>query len=283
MSAVRVSARYRRGPTRHLVLCALIVVALLVIAPMLVIAINAFKNPSEYASHGPLALPRSLYLQGIVDFWNRVDFGRKLLNSLVVSAAVAVLGVALSVLNAYAIGIGRVRGRVWFLVFFLIANLLPQEALVYPLYYLSKSLHLYDSLTVVVIIFTVIQGAFGTFLLSGVYAEFPTELLDAAEVDGAGRWRVLWQVVVPASRPTLSVLVTFFFIWTWNEFFLPLVFLISNDNQTVPVALGVLQGDRLMDATTTSASALIGILPAVVFFLAFQRTLTRGVMAGAIK
>jgi raffinose/stachyose/melibiose transport system permease protein len=283
MSAVGASARYRRGPTRHLVLCGLIVLTLLVIAPMLVIAVNAFKSPAEYAGHGPLALPRSLYLHGIVDFWNRVDFGRKLLNSLVVSAAVAVLGVALSVLNAYAIGIGRVRGRVWFLVFFLVANLLPQEALVYPLYYLSKSLHLYDSLTVVVIIFTVIQGAFGTFLLSGVYADFPTELLDAAEVDGAGRWRVLWQVVVPASRPTLSVLVTFFFIWTWNEFFLPLVFLISNDNQTVPVALGVLQGDRLMDATTTSASALIGILPAVVFFLAFQRTLTRGVMAGAIK
>jgi ABC-type glycerol-3-phosphate transport system permease component len=281
--SVRGPARYRRGPARHIVLIGLIVLVLLVIAPMLVIAMNAFKSPSEYASHGPLALPRSLHLQGIVDFWNRVDFGRKLLNSLVVSAVVAVLGVALSVLNAYALGIGRVRGRVWFLVFFLIANLLPQEALVYPLYYLSKSLHLYDSLTVVVIIFTVIQGAFGTFLLSGVYASFPSELLDAAEVDGAGRWRVLWQVVVPASRPTLSVLVTFFFIWTWNEFFLPLVFLISNDNQTVPVALGVLQGDRLMDATTTSASALIGILPAVIFFLAFQRTLTRGVMAGAIK
>jgi raffinose/stachyose/melibiose transport system permease protein len=280
---VAASARYRRGPTRHLVLIGLIVLVLLVIAPMLVIAMNAVKSPAEYASHGPLALPRSLHLRGIVDFWNRVDFGRKLLNSLVVSGVVAVLGVLLSVLNAYALGIGRVRGRTWFLVFFLIANLLPQEALVYPLYYLSKSLHLYDSLTVVVVIFTVIQGAFGTFLLSGVYASFPTELLDAAEVDGAGRWRVLWRVVVPVSRPTLSVLVTFFFIWTWNEFFLPLVFLISNDNQTVPVALGVLQGDRLMDATTTSASALIGILPAVIFFLAFQRTLTRGVMAGAIK
>jgi raffinose/stachyose/melibiose transport system permease protein len=283
VSSVPASSRYRRGPTRHIVLIGLIVLVLLVIAPMLIIAMNAVKSPAEYASHGPLALPRSLHLQGIVEFWNRVDFGRKLLNSLVVSAVVAVLGVVLSVLNAYALGIGRVRGRIWFLVFFLIANLLPQEALVYPLYYLSKSLHLYDSLTVVVIIFTVIQGAFGTFLLSGVYASFPSELLDAAEVDGAGRWRVLWQVVVPASRPTLSVLVTFFFIWTWNEFFLPLVFLISNDNQTVPVALGVLQGDRLMDATTTSASALIGILPAVIFFLAFQRTLTRGVMAGAIK
>jgi ABC-type glycerol-3-phosphate transport system permease component len=277
------AARHRRGATRHVVLFGLVVVVLLVLAPLLVIVMNAFKSPSEYASQGPLAWPDSFHLQGIVDFWHRVDFGRKLLNSLIVSGAVAVLGVLLSVLSAYALGIGRVRGRVWFLVFFLIANLLPQEVLVYPLYYMSKSAHLYDTLTVVVVIFAVIQGAFGTYLLSSVYAQFPTELLDAAEVDGAGRWRVLWRVVVPASRNSLAVLVTFFFIWTWNEFFLPLVFLISNDNQTVPVALGVLQGQRLMDATTTSASALVGIVPALAFFLLFQRTLTRGVLSGAVK
>jgi raffinose/stachyose/melibiose transport system permease protein len=135
----------------------------------------------------------------------------------------------------------------------------------------------------VIIIFTVIQGAFGTYLLSSVYEQFPRELIDAAAVDGAGRWRILLQIVVPVSRPTLSVLFAFFFIWTWNEFFLPLVFLISNDNQTVPVALGVLQGQRFMDATTTSASALVGILPAVLFFFLFQRTLIRGITAGAIK
>ena len=79
------------------------------------------------------------------------------------------------------------------------------------------------------------------------------------------------------------MLFTFFFVWTWNELFIPLIFLISNANQTVPVALGVLQGDRQMAATTTSASALIGILPAMLFFLIFHRTLTRGITAGAIK
>ncbi|MFD0820526.1 carbohydrate ABC transporter permease [Micromonospora zhanjiangensis] len=255
----------------------------LTVAPLLVVAMNAVKNPADYAGNGPLAAPRSLYFDGIVDFWHRVDFTRKLLNSLVISLTVAVGGVVLSVLNAYALGIGRVRGRMWFLVFFLVANLLPQEALVYPLYYLAKSLYLYDSPLSVIIIFIVVQSAFGTYLLSSVYLEFPTELLDAAEVDGAGRWRTLWRVVVPVSRPTLAVLFTFFFVWTWNEFFLPLIFLVSKDNQTVPVALGVLQGDRMMDATTTSASALIGILPAVIFFLIFQRTLTRGIAAGALK
>ncbi|NMO56201.1 carbohydrate ABC transporter permease [Actinoplanes sp. TBRC 11911] len=278
-----IKAKKQRNPVRFGVLFGLIVLLLLMIAPLLVVAVNAVKSPSDYASHGPLAWPDHFYWDGIVDFWKRVDFTEKLWNSFITSFVVAVLGLLLSILNAYALGIGRVNGRIWFLVFFLVANLLPQEALVYPLYYISKQVGLYDSLFSVIIIFTVIQGAFGTYLLTSVYADFPTELLDAAAADGAGKWRSLWRVVVPVSRPTLGVLFTFFFIWTWNEFFLPLVFLVSNDKQTVPVSLAVLQGDRLMDATTTSASALIGILPAMLFFVIFQRTLTRGITAGAIK
>jgi ABC-type glycerol-3-phosphate transport system permease component len=276
-------AERRRWRARHVVLIGLAILLLLTLAPFLVVAMNALKTPADYAEHGPVSLPRSLNFAGIVAFWQRVDFTRKLVNSLVVSGAVAVLGVALSVLNAYALGIGKVRGRTWFLLFFLAANLLPQEALVYPLYHLSKALHLYDTLTVVIIVFTVIQGAFGTYLLASVYDQFPREILDAAAIDGAGRWRALVWVVVPLSRQTLAVLFAFFFIWTWNEFFLPLVFLISNDKQTVPVALGVLQGQRFMDATATSASALIGIAPAIAFFFLFQRTLIRGVTAGAVK
>ncbi|OPG03028.1 ABC transporter permease [Microbispora sp. GKU 823] len=251
--------------------------------PFVIVTLNAFKSPAEYSSGGPLSLPHGFYLDGIVTFWDRVDFGLKLWNSLLISGVVAVAAVVLSVLNAYALGIGKVRGRLWILVLFLVANTLPQEALVYPLYYLSKEVGLYDSKLAVILIFTVIQAAFGTYLLSSVLGQFPRGILEAAELDGASRWRMLWGIVVPISRPTLSVLLIFFFIWTWNEFFLPMVFLISNDNQTVPVALGVLQGEKMMDATMSSASALLGIIPAVAFFLIFQRTLTRGITVGAIK
>ncbi|WP_424529922.1 carbohydrate ABC transporter permease [Sphaerisporangium viridialbum] len=271
------------GPGGWAILAALAVLAVVMLLPFAIVTLNAVKTPAEYSSNGPLSLPHGIYLDGIIDFWNRVDFGRKLLNSTLISAAVAVLAVVLSVLNAYALGIGRVRGRLWILVLFLVANTLPQEALAYPLYYLSKEVGLYDSRLAVILIFTVVQSAFGTYLLSAVLGDFPREIMEAAAMDGAGRWRVLWRIVVPISRPTLSVLMIFFFIWTWNEFFLPLIFLISNDNQTVPVALGVLQGDKMMDATMSSASALLGIIPAVAFFLIFQRTLTRGVTVGAVK
>jgi raffinose/stachyose/melibiose transport system permease protein len=265
------------------VLAALAVLAVVMMFPFVIVAINAVKSPAEYSSSGPLSLPDGLYFQGIIDFWQRVDFGEKLWNSLLISGSVAVLAVVLSVLNAYALGIGRVRGRLSILVLFLVANTLPQEALAYPLYYLAKEFGLYDTKLSMIIIFTVIQAAFGTYLLSAVLGQFPKEILEAAAIDGAGRFRALVRVVVPISRPTLSVLMIFFFIWTWNEFFLPLIFLISNDNQTVPVALGILQGERYMDATMSSASALLGIVPAVAFFLIFQRTLTRGITVGAVK
>ncbi|WP_225844801.1 carbohydrate ABC transporter permease [Streptomyces sp. HPF1205] len=253
------------------------------VLPFAVVVLNALKSPADYSAHGPLSLPRHLYFQGLKDFWQRVDFGQKLFNSVLISGSVAVLAVILSLLNAYALGIGRVKGRVWLLTVLLMATMLPQEALVYPLYYLAKQVGLYDTRLSVVIVFTVIQSAFGTYLLSSVLSAFPREVIEAARIDGANSWQVLWRIVVPMSRSTLGVLLVFFFIWTWNEFLLPLVMLISNDNQTVSVALGVLQGQRLMDATMTNAAALLGVLPALVFFLLFQRTLTRGIAVGAVK
>ena len=260
-----------------------ILVGFVIAAPLLIILINSFKSPTDYAHSGPLTLPVNLYFDGIVNFWNRVNFSQKLWNSFLISSVVAIAAVLISLLNSFAIGIGRVRGRTWVIILFLVANMLPQEALLYPLYYMFKQVGLYDNVWSVIIIFTVTQSAFGTYLLSSVFGTFPKEILEAASIDGASRWQILWRVIAPITRPTLSVLIIFFFIWTWNEFLIPLTFLVSNANQTVPVAIAVLQGDRIMDVTTTSASALLGLIPTLVFFLIFQRTLTRGITAGAIK
>ena len=273
----------RKKPSDWIILATAIVVGLLIAVPFLMILINSFKSPADYNTGGPLQLPTHLYFDGIVNFWNRVAFPQKLWNSIYISGMVSILAIIISVLNAYAHGIGRVKARLWIIVLFLLANMVPQEALLYPLYSMFKAVGLYDNVWSVIIIFTVIQSAFGTYLLSSVYGTFPKEILEAASLDGASRWTILWRVIVPISRPTLSVLLIFFFIWTWNEFLIPLTFLVSNDNQTVPVAISVLQGDRLMDVTTTSASALLGLLPTLIFFLIFQRTLTRGITAGAVK
>ena len=281
--------RKRRSSTTRktlgdwMILLVAILIGLLIAVPFFLILINSFKSPADYNAAGPLTLPTDLYFDGMVNFWQRVDFPEKLWNSFFISSVVAILAVLVSLLNAFALGIGRVRGRTWIVLLILLANMLPQEVLLYPLYFMFKSVGLYDNQWAVIIIFVVIQSAFGTYLLASVLGTFPKEILEAASLDGASRWTILYRVVYPITKPTLSVLVIFFFIWTWNEFLIPLTFLVSNASQTVPVSIAVLQGDRLMDVTTTSASALLGLLPTLIFFLIFQRTLTRGITAGAVK
>jgi raffinose/stachyose/melibiose transport system permease protein len=279
----RPDARHRRGTARWFVLAGAVLLGLVMLAPFAIMALNAVKSPAEYSQTGPLSVPSHIYLDGVVNFWQRVDFPTKLWNSFFIAAVVAVAGTLLSLLNAYAIGVGRIKGRLWVVMLFLLANMLPQEALIYPLFDMARQVGLSNSQWSVIIIFTVIQSAFGTYLLASVLGTFPPALLEAAALDGAGRWRILWQVVFPIVRPTLGVLMIFFFIWTWNEFFIPLVMLTTNETQTIPIALASLQGDRMMDAPTTNAGALISLLPALIFFLVFQRTLTRGVTAGAVK
>jgi raffinose/stachyose/melibiose transport system permease protein len=256
---------------------------LLMLMPFLLVTINSVKTEPEFAQFGPLSLPHSINLTSLENFWARADFSRALFNSTFISLSVAILAAMLSLLNAFSLGIGRVKGRAWLLVFFLMANFLPQEALAYPLYYFAKYLHIYDTPYAVILVLTVIQSAFGTYLLSSVFSSFPREILEAAMMDGANKMNLLWDIVAPLSLPTLSVLFVFFFIWTWNEFFLPLILLPSNPNMTVPLALAINQGQYGVNITAQSASGLLGILPCFIFFLIFQRTLTKGITAGGIK
>ena len=272
-----------KGAARWVVLIVLSAFLLLMLMPFIMVAINSVKTEAEFAQYGPLSLPHGLNFTSLIDFWNRVNFSQVLINSTYISLTVAILGVVLSLLNAFALGVGKIKGRVWILVFFLMANFLPQEALAYPLYYFAKFFHVYDKAIAVILVFMVIQSAFGTYLLSSVFSSFPRELLEAAKLDGCSKLGLLQYIVAPLSLPTLSVLFVFFFIWTWNEFFLPLILLPSNANQTVPLALAVNQGQYGMNITAQSASGLLGILPCVIFFLIFQRTLTRGITAGGIK
>lgn len=246
-SATNIPVHVRKNRTAGdwVVLALLIIGGLVMLFPFIVLLLNAFKTTADYNSSGPLSWPQEF--------------------------------------NAFALGIGRVKGRRWIVLLIMLANMLPQEAMLYPLYIMFKKIGLYNSPWAIVIIFTVIQSAFGTYLLSSVYGTFPKSILEAATIDGASRWTIFRKIVFPISKPTLSVMLVFFFIWTWNEYMIPMAFLIDNSTQTIPIAVSSLTGDRLMDVTTTAAASLISIVPTLIFYLIFQRTLSRGITAGAVK
>ena len=268
---------------RWVIFIACVLFAILILSPLFLMVLNAFKTSQDYTQNGPLSLPHELYFGGLVNFWKATDFPIKFWNSLWISVVSALLSVVLSLFNAYALGIGRVRGSSVIIALFMILTMLPGEGFIYPLFYMFNAVGMGNSQWTIVIICGIINMAFGTYLLSSVMSTFPKELLEAAQIDGAGRWRTLRDVVFPIMKSNCAVLFIFFFIWTWNEFYFTLIFLVSGDTQTIPLAIASLQGDRIMDVPTINAGSLISLIPAFVFFLIFQRTLTKGITAGAVK
>ena len=268
---------------RWVILIACVLFAILILSPLFLMVLNAFKTSQDYTQNGPLSLPHELYFGGLVNFWKATDFPIKFWNSLWIYVVSALLSVVLSLFNAYALGIGRVRGSSVIIALFMILTMLPGEGFIYPLFYMFNAVGMGNSQWTIVIICGIINMAFGTYLLSSVMSTFPKELLEAAQIDGAGRWRTLRDVVFPIMKSNCAVLFIFFFIWTWNEFYFTLIFLVSGDTQTIPLAIASLQGDRIMDVPTINAGSLISLIPAFVFFLIFQRTLTKGITAGAVK
>lgn len=235
MAKVRApKAKKNRTAGDWFILALLIVGGLVMLFPFIVLLLNAFKTTTDYNAAGPLSWPKEFSLDGLMKFWNRVNYPEKLWNSIWISGLVAILAVILSMFNAFALGIGRVKGRRWIILLIMLANMMPQEALLYPLYIMFKNIGLYNSQWAIVIIFTVIQSAFGTYLLSSVYGTFPKAILEAATIDGANRWTIFRKIVFPISKPTLSVMLVFFFIWTWNEYMIPMAFLVDNSTQTIP-------------------------------------------------
>jgi raffinose/stachyose/melibiose transport system permease protein len=282
-SRIHTKKHPRRRPIHWILLILTIAVGLVFISPLLLLALNSIKNPTEYATDGALSIPKSPTFQAWTAYSDTVGYPTALFNSIVSSGLVAVFGVAIAMRTAYAIGIGRVKGSVILTGVFLFATMIPQEALIYPLFYGANFLGLTNSIWSVIIIFSVLQAAMGTYLLASVLGTFPRELLEAARIDGAGRLRIFWSVVTPITRPTMSVLLVFFFIWTWNELLIPLVLLSDPTNQTIPIAITTLKGQNGTQLDQLIAGSMMSLIPTLIFFLIFQRTLAKGVTAGAVK
>jgi raffinose/stachyose/melibiose transport system permease protein len=277
--------RYRiaRSVGRIISLISLSVLLFLMISPLILITLTSFKTEAEYYTNGPLALPQSINLDILTYTWQQTDYTRMLLNSAIISISAAVLAVALSLLNAYALAFGKIKRKTLILFFFMMAMTIPAESLIYPAYYLFKAVKLYDNPISVILLEAALSASFGTYLLTSVLKTFEREVLEAAMIDGCNKLQLFLRIIIPLNWPPISVLLVFFFVGSWNDFFIPLIMLISSKNYTVPVAMALARGEHNVTVTLQSAAALLGIIPCIIFFIIFQRSLTRGVTSGSIK
>lgn len=255
------------------------IVAFVVLFPVYTTVIAALK-PGEKVLQNPL-VPDAFTLAVLGEAWTDGRLGRYLVNSLVVAVVVTVFQAVTSVMSAYAFALLDFPGRGFLFVVFLSTLLVPLEATLVVNRRTVDSLGWLNSYQGLAVPF--LATAFGTFLMRQTFLSMPRELREAAVIDGAGHLRFLWHVAVPLVRPTLGALALFSFLSSWNQYLWPNLITTEAHMNTVQSGLRLLRFSTLDKPNLLMAGTVIAAVPIFVALLVFQRSLVRGLTAGAVK
>ncbi|MGW6393223.1 carbohydrate ABC transporter permease [Streptomyces sp. NPDC055103] len=288
-AAARPSARagaaggqHRAGRLAHVVLG---LAALASLFPLYWTLVAASTDSHAVVSSPPPMLPGGNLFKNLTYVWHNAGgrgMGVALLNSTLVAGAVTVSTVTFSVLAGFAFAKLRFRGMKVMLGLVLSTMAVPAQLSVVPLFILTKNLGLSNHLGALIL--PVLVTAFGVFFMRQFLSQaLPTELLEAARVDGANSLRVIWHVVFPVARPAMAVLGMLTFVQSWNDFLWPIIVMNGSTNPTVQVALAGLGTGWSTDWSVITAGALMGTLPLLLVFVLFGRHIVGGITQGAIK
>jgi raffinose/stachyose/melibiose transport system permease protein len=264
---------------RYLVL---ILFLLIFFIPVLWVWSSAFKTSIEIA-RDPFGLPSAFRWANLERAWTVGRFDRYLGNTVIYCVAIVGGVVALSCLSGYALAMLPLPGRGGILMVFVLGLMVPFQSVMIPIYYLLRDLHLLETYWAFILPGIAFRLPFGIFLMRAFFRGLPAEIGDAARVDGANEWAVFRQVMLPLAIPGLATLIVFQFIWTWNQFLMPLVYVQTDDLR--PVSLGTMFffGRFTADRGMIAAGVTISMLPMVVLYLLLQRRFIEGITAGALK
>lgn len=266
---------------RCLLYVLLAVVAVLFVGPFLLLLSTAMK-PETQSIYGfpPSIVPLPPVFDWFVDAWTLIPFARMLLNSVIYVVITIPLYLLVSAMTAWPLARMRFRGRGVFFILFLSLMFMPAEIMLVPRFLVMSQLDLTDSYTAVILV--ALLSSLGVFLLRQTFAEMPTEIIEAARIDGANEWGIFWRIALPITKPTLAVLAILGFISVWNSFIWPLVVLTTQDK--FPIALGIayLTGVTGTDMRGLAAGTVMSLVPVIAVFILLQRRILSS-MGGAVK
>ncbi len=234
-------------------------------------------------SRGGSLLPSGFTWEHLELVWTRAGFGRYLMNSAIVAVVTVLISSLVALLAAVAVARFRFRFRTAIMMMILIAQMIPLEALVIPLFLQARSLQMLNSLLGLSIVYLAFSLPFAVWQLRGFVAAVPVEVEEAAYVDGCGWGQMFWRILFPLVAPGLVATSVFSFITAWNEFIFALTFLQDQDKYTVAIGLQKFFGENTADWGPIMAASTLLTVPVVVFFLAIQRRMVSGLSAGAVK
>ena len=259
----------------------LVATAAVTVLPILGIVLLSLQ-PGDAQLSG-FAWPDRLHFENYARAFEAAHFASYLKSSLIVSTLVAAGTVVVSTLAGYAFGTMRFAGRDLLFYLLLAGLVIPFEAVIVPLYVELQAAGITNSYGSVILPLIGVNAAFGTFWMRAYFRGVPRELIEAASLDGAGSLRILWRVLLPGARPAVLTLVVLVFMWSWNEFLLPLVMLSREDLRTAPLGLAFFAGRFTTDRVGMAAAAVMVALPVVALFAATHRRFVHGMWVGALK
>ncbi len=265
-----------------LVWIVLIVVAIVALWPMYWLYITAFTPTENTVKTPPDLIPIHASLANFSRLFTQAkDYWRWALNSLLISLSVTAFHLLFDTMAGYAFAKKRFPGRNFFFWLILSTLMIPSHVTLVPLYVVARQLHLINNILAVILPGT--ADVFGIFLMRQYIQTLPSELEEAARMDGCTEPGVFWRIIVPLSKPALGALAIFSFVRYWNDFLWPLIVLQKSQHYTLPVGVASLQGEFRTDFGLIFAGAGLAALPMIVFFLIFQRYFIEGVRMGAVK
>ncbi|MEU1687055.1 carbohydrate ABC transporter permease [Micromonospora sp. NPDC005707] len=246
--------------------------------------VGAVMGPGDLATYPPALVPHELYWRNIGDVFRSVPLDRFYVNSAVQAGAITVAQIVTSILAAYAFAFLRMPAKAVTFALFLATLMVPWEAIIIPNYLAISGWGLArGGLTYLGLVLPFLASAFGTFLLRQAFLQFPTELRDAAVIDGCGHWRLLWRVIVPLSKPSIAAVGVYVFLSAWNQYFWPLILIRDSEFQTLQIGISQLNDAEVAQPGLVLAGVALSLLPTLAVVLFGQRYIVRGLTAGALR
>jgi len=260
-----------------------ILIILYAVVPFFYAIGTSFKRGAELFD--PSLFPLSFSFGNYVSVFQEQPFHKNLFNSIAVSLAVVVLSLFLGVTAAYSLARVRFRGRTLLLLTILAVSMFPQVAVLSGMFQLIRGAGLYNRLPGLMFAYMIFTLPFTVWVLTTFMRDLPTELEEAAIMDGASAWQTITKVFLPLMWPALVTTGLLAFIAAWNEFLFALTFTSSNATRTVPVAIALLSGGSQYEIPwgNIMAASVIVTVPLVVLVLIFQRKIISGLTAGGVK
>lgn len=269
-----------RNLHRVRVQAAVAAVTLLFVLPLLGMVVTSFRDPASAAA-GFSLIPDGFHWRNYIDAWNATNFPRQFANSLIMSLGVTAGQIVTSLMAGYAFARMEFFGRKTVFLLILSTIVIPFQILVIPVFIILVKLSWINTYWALIV--PSLANAFGIFLFTQFFKTIPYELEEAAYLDGAGRWDVLWKLLVPLARPSITTLFLFTFIAEWNDLFKPLVFTSTRDMRTVQLGLTVFQEQFKVDYALLMAAVVFVTFPSVLLFYLGQKQFIRGIATSGMK